>query len=87
MARNAPEQPGRGSRVALVEHALPAGAREERLGRLLGAISRRLGRWAWADIHRRVRRGEKVKAFHRGLASATLDRLAGRGPQKEACDE
>src|SRR5712691_4581685 len=55
MPRNAPEQLKSGSSVALVEHALPQRAREERLARIVGAISRRLGRWVWADIHRRVR--------------------------------
>ena len=87
MSRTEPEHVRSGSRTTLVEHALPERMREERLSVILGTISRRLGRWSWADVHRRIRAGEEVAPFHKGLARVTLNRLAGRGPRKEDFDE
>lgn len=55
----------------------------DRAARLLAALSTRAATWGWLNVYLRVRAGEPVKAWHRGMMEFTRGRLARQLPSGE----
>ena len=52
-------------------------SREARLTELLAKLARRAGTWGWLATYERVRRGEVVPQWHRGMMKLTAAKRRG----------